>query len=74
LIRGKEKLKEIPIRQHYITRPSLNEIFKCKDKKSKDKAIYKAHLKYGYTLKEIAEYLGVHYNSEQSDSKNRAGR
>ena len=56
LIRGKEKLKE-------ITRPPLNEIFKPKDQKSKDQAIYEAHLQYGYTLKEIAEYIGVHYST-----------
>ena len=40
----------------YVTRPSLNEIFK--DKKSKDQAMYEAHLQYGYTLKDIAEYKG----------------
>jgi DNA-binding MarR family transcriptional regulator len=43
-----------------MTRPPLNEIFKCKDKKSKDKGMYEAYLKYGYTLKDIAEYIGVH--------------
>jgi hypothetical protein len=25
----------------------------------KDKAMHEAHLKYGYTLKEIAEYIGI---------------
>ncbi len=43
-----------------MTRSPLNEIFKCKNKKSKDKAIYKSHFQYGYTLKEIVEYIGVH--------------
>ena len=46
-----------------MTRPPLNEIFKYKDKKSKDQAIYKAHPKYGYTLKDIAEYIGVNYTT-----------
>jgi len=63
LIRGKEKLKEIPRKQRYVTRPALNEIFKRKDKKSKDQAMYEAHLQYGYTLKDIAEYIGVHYST-----------
>jgi len=40
-----------------MTRPLLNEIFKCKDKKSKDKAIYEAHLQYGYTLKDKQNIL-----------------
>jgi putative transposase len=56
LLRGKERLKE-------ITRPALKEIFKDKDQKSKDQARYEAHLQYGYTLKDIAEYIGVHYST-----------
>ncbi|MBU2440578.1 helix-turn-helix domain-containing protein [bacterium] len=46
-----------------MTRPPLNEIFKYKDKKSKDKAMYEVHLQYGYTLKDIAEFIGVHYTT-----------
>ena len=46
-----------------MTRTYLNEIFKCKEKKPKDKAMYEAHLQYGYTLKDIAEYIGVHYTT-----------
>jgi len=61
LIRGKENLKEITRKQRYLTRLPLNEIFK--DKKSKDQAMYEAHLQYGYTLKDIAEYIGVHYTT-----------
>jgi DNA-binding MarR family transcriptional regulator len=41
----------------------LNEIFKRKDKKSKDQAMYESYLQYGYTLKDIAEYIGVHYST-----------
>jgi len=46
-----------------MTRPLLNEIFKYKDRKSKEQAMYEAHLQYGYTLKDIAEYIGVHYTT-----------
>ena len=46
-----------------MTRPPLNEIFKYKDKKAKDKTMYEAHLQYGYTLKDIAEYIGIHYTT-----------
>ena len=63
LIHGKEKLKEITRKQRYVTRPPLNEILKYKDKKSKNQAMYVACLQYGYTLKEIAEYIGVHYTT-----------
>ena len=44
-----------------MTRLLLNEIFKGKNQKAKDQVIYKARLQYGYTLKDIAEYNGVHY-------------
>ena len=44
-----------------MTRLPLNGIFKYKDKKAKDKAMYEVHLQYGYTLKDIAEFIGVHY-------------
>ncbi|MBA7483309.1 hypothetical protein ES707_18822 [subsurface metagenome] len=46
-----------------MTRPPLNEIFERKDKKPKDQAMYKVYLQYGYTLKDIAEYIGVHYTT-----------
>ena len=63
LMRGKEKLKEITREKRYVNRPPLNEILPQEDKKLKNQAIYKAYLKYGYTLKEIAEYIDVHYST-----------
>ncbi len=35
----------------------------AKDQKSKDQAMYEVHLQYDYTLKDIAEYVGVHYTT-----------
>jgi DNA-binding MarR family transcriptional regulator len=32
-----------------------------KARSQKDKAMYETHLKYGYTLEEIAEYIGIDY-------------
>lgn len=46
-MRDKEKLKEIPRKQRYLTKPALHEFFKGQDKKSKNQAIYEAHLEYG---------------------------
>lgn len=63
LIRGKETLTEIPKMQRCITKPSLEEIFKHGDKKTKDRAAHEAHVRYGYTLKDIAEHLDVHYTT-----------
>ncbi len=31
--------------------------------KSKDKAMYEVNPRYGYTLKDIAEYIGIHYTT-----------
>lgn len=63
LLHGKEKLQEIPKKQRFITRPPLNEVLKYRDKKKRNQAMYIAHLQYAYTLKEIAEYLGIHYTT-----------
>jgi hypothetical protein len=63
MIRGKETLKEIPRKQRYITRPSLEDILKHKGKKITDKAVHEAHILYGYTLKDIAKYFDVHYTT-----------
>jgi hypothetical protein len=65
ILKEKEKTKEIPRIQRYATRPSLDEIFsnktKFRERRIKEETIYLAYTHYGYTLKEIAEYLGVHY-------------
>lgn len=56
--------KEIPKIQRYAGRPSLEEVLKeerMKHKKVKDETIYMAYIQYGYRMKEIADYLGVHY-------------
>lgn len=57
----KGQLTEIPRKQLYATRPSLEEIFQ-KDN-TNDMKIYQANQKYGYTLKEIGQYLGLHYTT-----------
>ena len=62
-LKGKERIKEIPRVQRYATRPSLAKLLQKKNKEITDEAIYEAHIRYGYTLKDIAEYLGVHYTT-----------
>jgi hypothetical protein len=64
LLDGKEEIKEVPRLQRYVARPSLSELFKGKkgkERKAEDKSIYAAYVRYGYTMKEIAEHLGFHY-------------
>jgi putative transposase len=64
LIGEKEGIREIPRAQRYPGRPSLEKFFADAGKKEKslrDDKIVLAHLTYGYTLKEIADHLGIHY-------------
>jgi len=64
LLDGKGNIKEVPKLQRYVARPSLSELFEGKkgeERKAEDKTIYAAYVRYGYTMKEIAEQLGSHY-------------
>ena len=66
LLAGKAAIKEIPRRQRYAHRAALSKIFKTekiKKKAARNKKIHTAHLKLGYTLKEIADYLKIHYTT-----------
>jgi len=56
-----EQLTEIPRQQLYATRLSLEELFQTNS--TKEIKIYQANQKYGYTLKEIGQYLGLHYTT-----------
>jgi REP element-mobilizing transposase RayT len=76
LLIKKEEIKEIPRIQRYAGRPAIADIFKEKTlgKQTRDKQIYRAHIKYGYTLKEIADYLGVHYTTISKAIRNEGER
>jgi REP element-mobilizing transposase RayT len=66
LLGDKEAIKEIPRQQRYAGRLKLKEIFKRNSsggKKGRNQGIYDAHINYGYTLKEIADYLRIHYTT-----------
>lgn len=66
LITDKENVKEIPKKQRFAGRSSLSEIFRyrqVKEKSIRDSGIYEAHMRQGYTLKEIADYLDIHYTT-----------
>jgi len=64
LLEDKRKIKEIPRFQRYVSRPSLDKIFSGqKTKVQRDISINDAHMSHGYTLKEIADHLGIHYTT-----------
>jgi REP element-mobilizing transposase RayT len=65
-IGGKDQITEIPRRQRTAGRPSLEVLFPAGErltKRERNPTILEAHVKYGYSLKEIAEHLGVHYTT-----------
>lgn len=72
----KEEISEIPRKQRYASRPVIADIFKEKilDKQTRNRQMYKAHIKHGYTLKEIADYLGVHYTTVSKAIKDEGER
>jgi len=64
LLGEKESLSEVPRVQRYVARPPLGELFKGKTGKEGsvgDRDIYHVYVRYGYTMKEIADHLGFHY-------------
>ncbi len=62
LLRG-ESL-EIPRQQRHAQRPELETFFDVKEgRKGRNEKIARAFGEYGYTLKEIADVLGLHYSS-----------
>jgi REP element-mobilizing transposase RayT len=64
LLEDKRQVKEIPRPQRYVNRPSLEKIFGGqKGKTQRDISINMAHMTHGYTLKEIGDYLGIHYTT-----------
>ncbi len=66
LLQEKEGIKEIPRNQRYASRPGLEKIFRESLNQSKtirDEKIYEASVTYGYTLKEISDFLGIHYTT-----------
>jgi putative transposase len=65
-IKGQRDIREIPRSQRYIKRPGLEEIFsgEAVNKKSKrDMKIREAAEMHGYSQKEVADYLGLHYST-----------
>lgn len=63
-LKGKERIKEIPRIERFVGRPPLKKIFgEIKTKPLEVKGMYAAHVQYGYTLKEIGDFLGIHYST-----------
>jgi len=63
-VKGYEEVKEIPKSQRYIGRYGLAELLKgTKGRKEISRKAKEAIEKYGYSQKEVADYLGIHYST-----------
>lgn len=66
IIVGKKNLDEVSRIQKHFSPPSLGALILGETKearKAKSNEIYEAYKNYGYTMREIAGYIGVHYST-----------
>ena len=65
-LQGKQSLKEIPRKQRYSHRPALGRLLSGRtlaERDSRDEAIRRAHVEYGYSLSEIGRAVDLHYST-----------
>lgn len=63
-VKGYEEVKEIPKSQRYIGRPELAKLLKGAERRKEISKIAKEAVdRYGYSQKEVADYLGIHYST-----------
>jgi hypothetical protein len=61
-LKDSEEIAEIPRNQRYVSRPHLKTLFNEKFTKAKrDTTIAQAVHRYGYSQREVADWLGLHY-------------
>jgi len=65
-LRGKKEIPKILKSQRYMNRPILGKLFEEEitgDKRRRDKRIVEALEAFGYSQREVADYLGMHFSS-----------
>jgi REP element-mobilizing transposase RayT len=62
---SKDNMQEVPREQQLSLLPQLDEIFQEEVRKGtpRDNIIYKVYYDYNFTMREIGEYLGLHYTT-----------
>jgi REP element-mobilizing transposase RayT len=71
-----DDLREVPRRERLVGRAPLAELLEGvgSARTSRDKAIAAAYVLYGYTMKEIADCLGIHYATVSRSVRRQEGR
>jgi REP-associated tyrosine transposase len=65
-VKGRKQIPEIAKSQRFINKPPLGDIFRSEvmgDKRKRNKSIGEAVLEHGYTQREVADHLGIHFTS-----------
>jgi REP element-mobilizing transposase RayT len=65
-VKGKRQIPEIAKNQRFMNRPPLRDIFRLEelaDRRKRDRGIGKAVLEHGYTQREVADHLRIHFTS-----------
>ncbi len=66
ILQNSMAIREIPRMQRYVSRPALQNIFTSgtkTERNMRNAAIRKCVLDYGYSMKEVSQYLGLHYTT-----------
>ena len=66
IVKGHEDIQEIPRSQRYLSRPDLDKLFShisISNRGNLMKAVKNAVYEYGYTQKQIADNLDIHYST-----------
>lgn len=65
-LQGSRDMTEIPRMQRYVGRPALKDLLKGSEKKTGDYLVEKlreAVERYGYSQREVSEFIGLHYST-----------
>jgi len=65
-VKGRKQIPEIAKSQRFMNKPPLEDIFRPEvlgDKRKRDKGIGRAVFEHGYTQREVADHLGIHFTS-----------
>jgi len=65
-LRKQKDIPEIPKNQRFVNRPELGKIFTegvLRDRGRRDQRVEEAVERHGYTQREVADFLGLHFTS-----------
>jgi putative transposase len=65
-IKDKQEIVEIPRQQRFVGRPSLSQLLSLSgltDKEQRNQKVLEAIDKFGYSQKQVANFLSIHYST-----------